>query len=50
MRMMRTLTQTGEILAIMVATAVAVAATLKRVEKILRRLISPAKIAEKLAL
>jgi hypothetical protein len=53
MRVMRALTQTGEIMAIMVATAAAVAATLKIIlimRKIPQRLTSLAEIAETLAL
>jgi hypothetical protein len=53
MRVMRALTQTGEIMAIMVATAAAVAATLKIIlimRKIPQRLTSPTEIAETLAL
>jgi hypothetical protein len=53
MRVMKALTQTGEILAIMVATAVAVAVMLKKIlimRKIPQRLTSPAEIAETLAL
>jgi hypothetical protein len=53
MRVMKALTQTGEILAIMVATAAAVAVMLKKIlimRKIPQRLTSPAEIAETLAL
>jgi hypothetical protein len=53
MRMMKALTQTGRILAKMVATAAAVAATLKKIlnmRKVPQRLTSPAEIAKTLAL
>jgi hypothetical protein len=53
MRVMKALTQIGEILAIMVATAAAVAVMLKKIlikRKIPQRLTSPAEIAETLAL
>jgi hypothetical protein len=53
MRMMKAQTQTGTILAKMMATAAAVAATLKKIlnmRKVLQRLTSPAEIAETLAL
>jgi hypothetical protein len=53
MRMMKAQTQTGKVLAKMVATAVAAAATLKKIpnmRKVLQRLTSPAEIAETLAL
>jgi hypothetical protein len=53
MRMMTTQTHTGKVLAKMVATTAAVAATLKKIlnmKKILQRLTSPTEIAETLAL
>jgi hypothetical protein len=53
MRMMKAQTQTGKVLAKMVVTTVAVAATLKKIlnmKKILQRFTSPAEIVETLAL